>query len=115
VQAVAFWRRTTVELMAASAALWGQTQVDLRTQSRAVDFSAAPSMKPAETAISLPVGDSLGPALFLTTPQPRANWYLDSATNIRLLLGWRGGSVVNNAIMGDGASQDLMVTVPESR
>ena len=95
-QAVAYWRGIAVGLMTAGVALWGQTQVDLRTQSREVDFSAAPSTKPAKTGTSLPVACGVGEAFFLTTAQPGANWYLCAATNIWSLQGG-GGGVVSNA------------------
>jgi len=99
VQAVAFWRGMAAGLLAAGAALWGQTQVDLRTQSREVDFSAAPSTKPAKTGTSLPVACGVGEAFFLTTAPGGSNWYLCTATNIWSLQGGGGGSggMVNNA------------------
>jgi hypothetical protein len=82
-------------LLAAGVALWGQTQVDLRTQSREVDFSAAPSTKPAKIGTSLPVACGVGEAFFLTSAAPGSNWFLCTATNIWSLQS--GGGVVNNA------------------
>jgi hypothetical protein len=60
---------------------WGQTQIHLQTQSRAVDFSGAPSTKPAQTGSVLPVTCSPGAVFVLMTNAPGENLYVCTSLN----------------------------------
>jgi hypothetical protein len=95
-------------LLAGGMALWAQTQVDLKTQSRRVDFSAAPTTKPAKTGTSLTVVCGVGEAFFLTTAPPGANWYLCTATNIWTLQG--GGSGGGSGVVDNAADVRFLLT-----
>jgi hypothetical protein len=60
---------------------WGQTQIHLQTQSRAVDFSGAPSTKPAQTGSLLPAACSPGAVFVLMTNAPGENLYVCTSSN----------------------------------
>jgi hypothetical protein len=73
-------RKLLIAAMAAPLA-WGQTQIHLQTQSRAVDFSGAPSTKPAQTGSVLPATCSPGAVFLSMTNAPGENLYVCTSTN----------------------------------
>lgn len=67
-----------------------QTQVNLQTQARAVDFSAAPSTKPAQTGTVLPAGCSTGAVFVLLSNPPGQNVYVCTGSGNWSLQGGAG-------------------------
>ncbi len=74
-----------------------QTKVDLQLQSRLVDFSGAPSTKPASVVTTLPATCGVGQVAFLSTATAGQNLYLCAALNT-----WT--QVVGNGSGGGGGS-----------
>ena len=74
-----------------------QTKVDLQLQSRLVDFSGAPSTKPARVVTTLASTCGVGEFAFLSTATAGQNLYLCTALNT-----WT--QVVGNGIGGGGGS-----------
>src|SRR5262245_58045650 len=86
--------RKTTRIAAAYVALGlatgaaGQTTLRLRTQTKDVDFSAAPSTRPAKTGTSLPSICAVGEMFFLSNAtNPGENLYGCTATNTWTLQG----------------------------
>ena len=69
---------------------FAQTQVDLPRQSRNVDFSNAPSTKPAQTGASLPSTCSTGQMFVTIAGTPGQNVYVCTSTNVWTVQGGGG-------------------------
>ncbi|HEY4086041.1 MAG TPA: hypothetical protein VGM43_08890, partial [Bryobacteraceae bacterium] len=67
--------------LAATVALQGQTKLNLQAQSQNVDFSAAPSTKPAQTGTALPATCSPGAVFLLLSNSPGKNLYICTGQN----------------------------------
>ncbi len=65
----------------ATSALQAQTKLNLQAQSQDVDFSAAPSTKPAQTGTSLPPACSPGAVFLLLSNAPGKNLYICTGSN----------------------------------
>lgn len=79
-------------VLGSAAASLAQTQVDLRLQSKQIDFSAAPSTRPAKTGTALPAACAVGELFFRTNSTPGQNLYGCTATNTWMQLsGGAGG------------------------
>jgi len=78
--------RCVIVAAAAACAMYGQTQVNLATQSRDVDFSNAPSTRPAKTGTALPATCLTGYLFFKTNAPEGQNLYGCSAVNTWTLL-----------------------------
>jgi hypothetical protein len=70
-----------VALIAANVAL-AQTQINLQSQGRDVDFSAAPSTKPAQTGMLLPASCSVGAVFVSLSNPPGQNVYVCTSSNV---------------------------------
>ncbi len=88
--------------------LQGQTKVNLQAQSQDVDFSAAPSTKPAQTGTALPASCSTGAVFLLLSNPPGKNLYVCTGPDI-----WTqqtGGeaapdvALVSNTVLSVGAN-----------
>ena len=78
-----------------AASLWPQTQINLQSQGRDVDFSAAPSTKPAETGTFLPTSCSAGAVFVLLSNPPGQNVYVCTSSNTWSVQASGGGSAPN--------------------
>ena len=63
-------------VLAATGVLQAQTKLNLQAQSQNVDFSAAPSTKPAQTGTALPPTCSPGAVFLLLSNSPGKNLYI---------------------------------------
>ena len=70
-----------VAVMVANVA-FAQTQINLQSQGRNVDFSAAPSTKPAQTGMLLPVTCSIGAVFVSLSNPPGQNVYVCTSPNV---------------------------------
>jgi len=86
----------------------GQTTVDLRTQSKNVDFSNAPSTRPAKTGTALPATCNVGEAFFNTAAAAGNNLYGCAATNVWALEGGSGGGSSSLPAMAVSANGTLL-------
>lgn len=77
--------------LGSAAGLLAQTQVDLRSQSKQVDFSSAPSTRPAKTGTALPAVCAVGELFFRTNATPGQNLFGCTATNTWIQLSGGGG------------------------
>lgn len=91
--------------LGSAAGLLAQTQLDLRSQSKQVDFSLAPSTRPAKTGTSLPAVCSVGELFFRTNATPGQNLFGCTAANTWMQLS--GGSGGGGAVT---AWNDMRVT-----
>jgi hypothetical protein len=66
-------------IILAAGVLQAQTKLNLQTQSQNVDFSGAPSTKPAQTGTSLPATCSTGAVFLLLSNAPGKNLYVCTA------------------------------------
>jgi hypothetical protein len=107
--------KAIIFLMAAAPFAGAQTQVDLATQSKRVDFSGAPSTKPAQVGSALPPVCSTGQIFFDSSAPAGQNLYGCTATNIwSALAGTGGGSgsgVGAAAQLSDFMASDTSATV----
>ncbi len=84
-----------------SVSVFGQTVIDLRSQTKNVDFSGAPSTRPAKTGTALPATCNVGEVYFNTAASAGSNWYGCVAPNTWSVEGGSGG--------GGGGSSTLSV------
>ena len=87
-----------------------QTQINLHSQARDVDFSAAPSTKPAQTGAVLPLTCSTGAFFVLMSNPPGQNVYICTSANIwTLQAGGSGGGSAPNvlAVSASGATLSI--------
>jgi len=87
--------------------MFSQTQINLQTQARDVDFSAAPSTKPAQTGSALPSTCSVGAAFILLSSPAGQNFYICTATGIWSLQTGGSGSgpnVLSVSVSGNSLS-----------
>src|SRR5580704_5571606 len=85
---------TLVMLMVARIT-FAQTQINLQSQGRDVDFSAAPSTKPAQTGALLPVTCSTGAVFVSLSNPPGQNVYICTSSNVWSLQANGGGAAPN--------------------
>ncbi len=104
-----------VFFLAAMPFAFGQTQVDLATQSKNVDFSRAPSTKPAQVGPLVPGICSTGQIFFDSSAAAGQNLYGCTATNVWSLLGGTGGGSGGSAgtasQLGDFIANDTSAAV----
>lgn len=96
----------------AGSPLHGQTQVDLKTQTKDVDFSAAPTTKPAKAGIALPATCTSGELFFKTNAAPGGNLYFCTALNTWMQGGLPSASQATDFLVSaQGASATIQCTV----
>src|SRR5580704_19266567 len=98
---------TLVMLMVARIT-FAQTQINLQSQSRDVDFSAAPSTKPAQTGMVLPGTCSTGAVFLSLSNPPGQNVYICTSPNAWALQNNGGGASPNFLSTGVSGS-DLSI------
>jgi hypothetical protein len=86
---------TLVLLITTAKTSLAQTQINLQNQGRDVDFSAAPSTKPAQTGTSLPTTCSPGAVYLLLNSIPGQNLYVCTTGNVWSLQTGGSGSSPN--------------------
>jgi hypothetical protein len=70
-----------IAALLATGVLRAQTKLNLQAQSQDVDFSAAPSTKPAQTGTALPPACSPGAVFLLLSNSPGKNLYICTGSN----------------------------------
>jgi hypothetical protein len=92
-----------VALLAADTT-FGQTQINLQSQGRDVDFSAAPSTKPAQTGLFLPATCSAGAVFVSLSNPPGQNVYVCTSPGIWSLEAGAGGLAPNTLTVSASGS-----------